>query len=373
MSGFGKANYSASSGTNFFSIKGGDHGATGHNFYRLMPPYGKQLASGRIYVRKAQHFGYYGVGNGDSGKPVPRPFECIQEMDFKTKMIRCECAECTNRDNMIAKKEQLEAKLKTEGKSKEEIASETKNFTEWLKAHNIDVKYYAGAMNQKREFGVLKIPYKAKEKLDQLINELLEKEGVDATDVEQGVWFDFKRSGEGFNTVYDVEVYRESKQVEGMGRVQVLKLEPLSVEEQDKALAVLPELTETIRSLTAEQISAVVKSGGDPATVDAIMGIGQKQEKLGLAATTPAPAPVAARATPAQAPASATPAPITAGDDEEAALLAQLEASRARKAAAKAAAAAPAPAAPTATLSPALAADDFMADFGFNPNAGAAK
>jgi hypothetical protein len=323
---FVKANYNENTGGRIWSIKAGDRGETGHNLYRVLPPYGKQAASQKYIVYGAQHFGYSGIDPFEpNGDPKARPFKCVKEEDYKTKMVTVECAECTNRDAYLAKKAKLEAELKVQGATDEQIRADKgiEQLNSWLRQHNIDSKHYIAVMNEKREFGVLKVPTKAKKKLVQLIKDLNTKEKLDATDVDQGVWFDFQRTGEGFtNTVYDVELVYGDQVLPDGRRVKVLNTVPLSVEEQNQAIKVLPELQDIIPVISAEQIQQLVNSNGEPEVVDAIMNAGQKKgtaERLsrpaqeGVSRPTfipppvraEAPAPVAVQA-PAPAPAAET-------------------------------------------------------------------
>ena len=392
---FVKANYDDNSGTTFFKIKAGDRGEKGHNFFRIMPPYGKHAESEKICVYGAQHFGYSVPNEREpNGKPVASPFGCIEEKDFKTKMITNSCPECENRYGVIEQQEQLEAKLKVEGKSEEEIKEETSKYTDWLRQHNRESKFYFAVMNEKREFGVIKIGSDLKKKLLGLIKDLKSKKNVDATDVDQGVWFDFQRSGESFtNTMYDVEIVYEDKRLPTGEIVNALKLEPLSVEEQDKAIKNLPELLDLITYISAEQMAKLVASNGDPEVVAAVLNVSKPkgtQEAASNRATRsevrlppqklqtqqPAASTAGAERAPQATPgpvAGPTPTPASAApavDDEEAALEAQLAAARARKAAAKAGQ--PTPSAGPAQLAPksgGLSSEKFLNNWGFQENA----
>jgi hypothetical protein len=288
--GFGKANYSGGGGTNFFVVKAGEHGATGHNIFRILPAYGKLETSGKWYVFFGQHFGYRGLSFNGEGDGVPRTFKCIREVDRKSKMTTVECPECLNREGWEKRRDKLKAQLIEEGKDDEQIKASLKKYNDWLKSHNLDKSFYLAAMNQKGEFGVLKLKYEAKDKLDKKIKALLAEEQIDATAVDQGVWFDFQRTGEYLDTSYDVDVVMDTV-VENGKRYKTLKQAPLSVEEQNKALATLPELVDLPRVITEDQIRRLVACSGDPAEVDAIMGIEQKKGTQERAAKAMIPPP----------------------------------------------------------------------------------
>jgi hypothetical protein len=410
-----KANYTSGNYTKFFTLPEDPSGGTTHNYYRVLPAYGKagdptSSSYGKFVQFYAQHFGYRGV-NPNGGEPYHRTFGCIFEKNRKTGMVTSECAECTNREEHIAKKENLEAQLKSEGKSDEEIKSDlaVQELAKWLKAHNRDSKFYLAVMNQKREFGILKVPYEAQDMMRKCIKETLEKTGLDATDVEQGFWLDFQRSGKGFtNTSYAVVVLME--QIPGeKGKVPhfEMKMEPLSLEEQTRAEKELPSLEDIPKMISAEQIQRLVDCSGDPEEVDAILGIVSKaNDKKGGAAksaTPPAssalpaptqqqkPAPAAQSAAKASAPKvtpavkspSAAPAPVQpAGETQEAREAREFQEWKAAKAKAsppsavaapEQAAEAPATPEPPAGDAPAAEEADFLKDYGFQDDATAAK
>ena len=54
---FVKADYNENKGGRIRSIKAGERGETGHNIYRVLPPYGKQSLTKKFIVYGAQHFG----------------------------------------------------------------------------------------------------------------------------------------------------------------------------------------------------------------------------------------------------------------------------------------------------------------------------
>jgi hypothetical protein len=365
---FGKAKYG---GNRFRNHKLKD----GKNKYRIGPPYKSLAAEGRWFYYTRQHFGYYGTDAKDDSKTVARPFLCPLEIDRRTEMVKRPCKEC---DKIEQQKELLAERTAAEqaaGRSDDEIKKITGSLVAWLKSHNVDKKYNVIAKNEKGEWGTLPLPYKAKEAFDLRKKELLDQ-GIDPLDIENGVWFVFTRSGEGLKTVYTCDIEMEVEIVNGK-RQMSYKMDTMTEADFKDIQDNCPDLSTLGRPLTQEQISMLVSGSGDPEEVDRIFQQSQKAETSASKKreATPAPAPVVKAPpkslppavsgfhdidpepeTPAATPEAPTSAPEV--DDEEAALLAALEANRAKKAAAAAAAAAAKVAAETKQPTPTLGGID---------------
>lgn len=419
MGFFAKPNYSQRRENNSpWTLKAGEHGTAGHNRYRLLPAYGKLAASQKHFLYIPLHFGYKGVSfnkpDSTNPKDLPqRPFRCIQEKDWKSGIIRTSCPQCEKHAEveLVVKrtKDELTKQFKEEGKSDEEakklIAEVLEPHMNWLRQYNLDSKYYFAAMNEDGEFNVLKVPSKAKKALEERMKEVIEQEGVDPLDVDQGVWFDFIRTGEGFtDTSYSVDVVYETVVDQQTGkRLKSLKMAPMTAEQVEKAQKVLPELVDIPRILTAEQIQRLVDCGNDPHEVDSIMGIVQRQgtadararAAAGIPAEEPTPLqPVKPQHQQQPSPAMKPVTPLSVEETDERREFLEFQAMkrRQREAEAKVFAQAPAPevavapdeepvaaGAPmtpsgavtkTKTLSSQPASmDDFLGSFGFKPGA----
>lgn len=374
IAGYGKAKYGHRSGWERFKL------AEGANIYRLLPPMKTGCPS--TWARYVGvHYGYKGIDSRDPTKLRARPFVCIRETNFKTKMVIQECPECQNIERR--KKELSFETARAQHEKMDGMVTKAllEPLKEWLKEHNCDRKWYINAKNQAGKFGVLLIPHKGcKTALDEEIKSIIEQYGFDPLSCEKGVWFNFHRTGMDLSTSYAIKPIQIPVEQNGK-RYMELKIDEMSEAEQEAALEACPDLAEVAKTITFEQIRALVEGSGDPHEVDAIMGAsqsrgrgeqtprpsyapqmmnGESDEPMGMAGTvspasSPSPAPVAAS--------------VLAEEDEEAALMAKLAAARAKKAAA---AAVPAPSAAQVVPAPAQPAgsavkmtnEDFLKQFG---------
>jgi hypothetical protein len=324
---FGKASIGNGTRTRNFRL------SEGSNIYRIAPAYGSLAASGRWFRFIKQHWGYKSAGTEANANGFPKLFICPEDVDFKTKMIRVSCPECTLISETTAMVENKSQKLMEAGKTKEEIDTLLGVQKEWIKAHNLDKKYIVLAKNEKGEWGVLWLPYKAKEALDNRRTKILAEDGFDILDAEEGAWVDFTRSGTGFrNTTYTCDVVSETVTLENGKKARQIKAEPLVDADLDAIVAECPDLATVGRNLTVEQIERLVESMGDPDVVESVFNEGREAS----------PAPVAKKAAPKATPKAepkaapapkADPIPVLGEDDDEAALAAQLADLRAKKAA----------------------------------------
>jgi hypothetical protein len=310
----------------------------GSNLYRIGPAYKSLAAAGKWFHYAKQHFGYRGVGDEQNPKGRIRTFVCPEEIDRQTEMVKVECKECNKIRDMQALLESRTASLKAEGKNDAQIETLIGPVKAWLKDHNLDKKYILLAKNENSEWGVLSLPYKAKAALDLVIKKARAEDGFDPLDMDKGCWINFTREGEGFKTSYFAEAATETVIVDGR-RAKSIKMDGLTDADFDQIAATCPDLTTVGRRLTQEQIAQLVECNGDPEEVDRIFNSGVKVERSPVK-TVEAVKPVeqkpakiistdASESTFVEAPAPA------AEEDEEAKLLAQLAAARAKKTVAK--------------------------------------
>lgn len=287
----------------------------GHNLYRFGPPWKSLAASGKWNQYCAVHFGYQGVNRTDPSKTSARTFLCPQEKDRRTKMIKVGCRECDRIAAQEALRDTRMAQLKAEGKSDDVIEKHptVEPIVAWLKAHNLSKKYNTIAKNDKGEWGILPLGHKTKQQLEAKIAQLMNEDGLSALAAKDGVWFDIIRSGEKWNTTYDVQVVMETQMVDNK-RVKLVKTDTMTQKDVEDIKANCPDLTTIGVRLSQEQISQLAASNGDPEDVDNIFNQGQverSKSRSAAQARTPAPAPAPAPvATPA--PVVAAPAPVQA-------------------------------------------------------------
>lgn len=375
--GFGKAKYGPGGGNgsyykNFSVTTPKNHGETTDNIYRVLPPVKSLIESGKWAFFHPVHFGYRGLDRSDPSKTKVRTFRCVEEKNFKTQLITAECAEC---EAIKAKEQLVKDRIeqgKASGKSAEQIDLLVAPLKAWLKDHNCDRKWYLNVMNDKGEFGVLKLGTKAKKQMEIKINELLSDpdDPIDPLDVDQGVWFNIKRSGKNFNDIQDtVEIVMDRQ-----GKVMTYKNAALSADQVKAALEILPDLTTVATYLARDQVGALVTGSGDAEEVDAIFNQGRKETSAVPIRTTsvvvkpaqvtvPTPAPTP---TPAAVVAEAPAAPAApAVNPDIAALMAQIAALQAQAAATppvELPKAAPPPP-PAAVNSASLPDEDFLKHF----------
>lgn len=242
---------------------------------RILPPMHSLAEKGKWAMYYGQHFGYAGNGK-DPGKAKQRPFGCIEQSDFRTKMITVACPACDVIAEKKADREAREAEYKAKKLGEGEIRDLLDPLTQWLKKHNCDRKWHINVMNQAGEFGVLTISHTVKKMLDVKMEELRKNKKIDPMLLDQGVWFRFTRMGK-FPVQDAVEVVTESFDVKDVGQVERVLKAPLTEAQQEQALKVCPDLAkDVVKFISGKQIAQLVASSGDPDEVDRIWQIGTK-------------------------------------------------------------------------------------------------
>lgn len=278
MSFFGDTNYDNQQQSKtfkpFYSLKKDQQ-----NIYRIAPACRSLLELPRkpYAVFKRVHFGYSVPDSMNADKMRHKPFECIEEVDFKTKMVLKACGECGLIKKTTLEKEDIEAELRKAEHPEDYIKQATMPQIQWLEAHNRDSKFYCYAKNLEGEWNILKFGSRVKQQLDELMKRLYQNDGIKALDPSTGVWFKFTPNGlRGAKAFTAVEVLKEKTTMNGT-KVEVTKEAPLS-EADIKAIEVLPDIMTTVPKLTAEQIQALVDSGGAPEVTTRIFSLGTKTE-----------------------------------------------------------------------------------------------
>ena len=263
--GFGKPKYGSGGQRNTWSIQKGD------NRIRILPPMHSLAEEGRWAVYETMHWGYAGVDGKDQNKTKARPFRCIKEEDRRTNMLLQECPECTLIEQYKAQEKEVEARLRSEGKAEEEVQAGLAPIQGWLKAHRPDAKWYM-AVKKGDDFGQFKIPHRMKKQIEEIIQKVLAEDGIDALDLDQGLEFNVKRTGDGFSVPDTVELVMEDVLVNGR-KLKQIKVSPITEEEANKALEKIDDLSKAggLR-LSYDQIKALTESSGDPEEVDQIIG-----------------------------------------------------------------------------------------------------
>lgn len=323
----GKAVYGNQGGKKNFANAGWQISENGSHFYRILPPFGLLAAKGQWAKFEAVHWGF----KGTDGKM--KPFRCIQ----RTKKNRngmvdiiVECKQCTKIAEKKAQYDNAVKKYVSEGKTQEEAWKLCEPMKPWLDRYNLDRHWTVNALRpEDNQIGKLKIKLAAKKELDERIKYLQEKKGIeDPLDPETGVLFDFQRTGEGrYGTKYPVAVAMETVKVDGEEFEKIRRF-PLTKEVLKRMETEAFELSNSYVDLTHEQIALLASSNGDPSIVDSVFGAGtvSKSEPEFDAP----PEEDDEMSPPVETKSDSKPAEEV--DPDEAALMAQLKAYRAKKA-----------------------------------------
>jgi hypothetical protein len=234
----------------------------GESVFRILPPLGELADEGRWSVFYNVHYGYKNA----AGKSRP----------FVSPLVK-------NRTNGIveipdAASERIE-KLKAE-LAKAKAAGDKKGQETLLKLvggaksiYNLDNNHYVNAIDEQGNIGVLKLRHRAKQALDAEIKKLRDK-GIDPLSVENGRFFSFYRTGNAFETSFQVTVKKQTVLATvGNEQIQVEKdlVHVLTDELISRLSNEAAELRKIFRTPSAEQVAEIVgKSDLRTGTVEGI-------------------------------------------------------------------------------------------------------
>jgi hypothetical protein len=110
----------------------------------------------------------------------------------------------------------LAEEMKVSGASKDEM----KFVNELIGRIRPKTSFFYNAADQAGQVGVLEIKKTAHDKLKKLMNEYIRDYNQDPTSLQSeeddsGVWFEFSRTGEGFDTEYDVKKHQTKSKIDG--------------------------------------------------------------------------------------------------------------------------------------------------------------
>lgn len=170
-------------GKSAYGRSGGNHGwfrieDNKDNIYRVLPPMKSMAPTGKYAKFYATHRGFRGTDNKQ------KPFLCIEESDYKTKIIRVHCPVC---DWVKAIEKEVDG-FKAKGASDDQIR-EYRN--KYIFPFQAERKYYLNVVNMEGKIGVLAIGSRMFKSLEALAMEQ-EKAGRDVTGME-GLYVNFKK------------------------------------------------------------------------------------------------------------------------------------------------------------------------------------
>jgi len=252
----GKANYDGNRKKTFKIIDG-------DNVYRILPPM-KSLAKLGYWSK------YYSVVWGyENAGGKKRPFNDCRKTNFKTRAVEVESAAYLKSAKINAMLDELKLKKK----NGEAVDPETLDrVTKLAKRYNIEGKHYVNAVNLKGEIGVLKIGAKAKQGIEAETKKLLAK-GIDPLSIENGRYFNIYREGTGLQTMYQVTVYKEQREVGGE-LAEFDKVHAMDANFIARLGAEASDLGSLYVSPTPDQIKSIVE-GADP---DVVLGANAASE-----------------------------------------------------------------------------------------------
>lgn len=288
----------------------------GSNIYRIMPPMFEAKEKQIWFAYYSEHFGFVDA----SGKQ--RKFLCTRVYDDRRNLgvcLFCEDQKQKEDDKKVLEQEyagicsQLK-KMNKDDPDFQEMADQADHLELQLKELTAKIRkrntaFWVNAMNQKNEFGFLPLKKKLYEQLvgardktknfreTGLLHEIKESYGIDPLHANQGVWFNFTRSGSTFlDTVYSAKCVEEISEDEKGRKSKRIKEAPLN--NQQKALAVkecgnLLTMYDYLR-LTLEEQKLVLN--GSPEAVTAVMNAPRRKNNyVAPAANKPAELPKTTR------------------------------------------------------------------------------
>lgn len=242
----------------------------GPNIYRVLPPFGSLAATGKWAYYESIIWGF----KGTNGKQ--KPFRSILKKNRKG-MIEQDDPAITWIMKVAKKKadrlEELKADVDSGKITKEEAAAKVQPLTDFLDQYRNEKFFTLNVMRPDGAIGKLKIKIRLKQALDALFQELIENEGVNPIKPDEGVWVNFKRTGQMRDTQYSCEAVYDVI-TEGKKRMKTLRPAPLTEEHLERMKTESFDLAVSFRSVPDgyDGIKRMVDSEGDPEVVDSVFG-----------------------------------------------------------------------------------------------------
>lgn len=234
---------------------------TGDNYYRILPPLFSLASEGRYSMFWAFHGGF------KNSEGVTQMFKCVETKD-KNRLIKQHCSICDLVTAMDSHYKLLQEAQKAGQATEEQVKKFWNEEIFPIKAQKV---FFVNAVSRDGEVGVLQLPYKAHQAVDEALKSCAEKNGIDPTGVE-GAWINIKKVQpfKGSPQVsYGAEVVFEPT---GNGSYQIKRhvLDQNFIENQLKTGA--KDLKTLFREISPEDVTALasVDRTQRPAIVDRI-------------------------------------------------------------------------------------------------------
>lgn len=245
----------------------------GDNLHRVLPPVHSLAKLGRY----AQFYAFHGGLKDSKGNGAM--YQCIEEKDNKTKIIKTHCPVCDmvreNQARYDVAKKALEAGQA--GVSKDQL---DKFYNEYIFKYQAQKAFFLNTVNVKGEIVVLQIPYTAYKALDLLLKDLSNK-GVDPTGI-KGAYLNFKKQqaykGDK-ETKYPVDLALEGDLVTGFRP----KLHELTQELINQMATKTADLGALYTTITADDMVAILSAQGEDRAkvVDRVFSRGEYSKDKG--------------------------------------------------------------------------------------------
>jgi hypothetical protein len=295
----GKANYGKQNGfgggLGWFYIENNKD-----NVYRVLPPMKSLAAEGKYAKYYRTHRGF----RGSDGKQ--KPFQCIEEFNFKQKLITRHCPIC----DIVADLTAEVATFKERGATDDQIREyRNKNIFPF----QAEGKYYLNVVNTEGKIGILAIGNTMFKALDLLAQEQ-EKKGKDICGVE-GFYLNFKNKSEYKGDKKPIPSVELAQKEDEQGNLRYV---PHSVNQEfaQRLVKEAADLGNIFKTLDIEQITRIVQLQGDERAkyMDSLFA-GDKQPVAPVAAapTSTNGGQASAPAAPVQAPSFTPPAGFGSG------------------------------------------------------------
>ena len=242
----GKANYGkqgfSGGGLGWFYIENNKD-----NVYRVLPPMKSLAAEGKYAKYYRTHRGF----RGSDGKQ--KPFQCIEEFNFKQKLITRHCPICDIVADLVAEV----ATWKDKGATDDQIREyRNKNIFPFQS----EGKYYINVVNKENKIGILAIGNTMFKALDLLAQEQ-EKKGKDICGVD-GFFLNFKNKSEYKGDKKPIPSVELAQVEDAQGNLRYV---PHSVDAEfaQRLGKEAADLTKIFKVLDLEQITRICQLQGD--------------------------------------------------------------------------------------------------------------
>lgn len=266
------------------------------NIFRVLPPMKSLAREGKYAKFYSTHRGFRGTDNKQ------RPFLCIEESDYKTKVIKVHCPVCDWVDAI----EKHVATFKEKGATDDQIRDYRNKY---LFPFQAERKYYLNVVNQEGKIGVLPIGSKMFKSLEALAMEQ-EKQGRDITGME-GIFLNFKKQTR-FKGDRDA-IHTANLYMQPTATGFTLLTHVIDQAFAQKLATDAADLGKLFKSIQIEQMAQIIALEGE-ARAKYVDTLFEKEQAAAVAPVTAAPAQAPVQQ-PVAAPASALPtapaAPVT--------------------------------------------------------------